>query len=359
MTDAYQQSWHYPRTELAKTYLKTLELGAPTMAIFAERRKGKTEFLNEDMTPLALSEGHRCCYINFWEDRSNPIACVVNGVERSLRPELGAASRGWKKEVSLNLGVLQAKVTKDADKSVQTANAALQCLLEAKGSVLLQCDEIQHLATRPEFEDFTASLRTFIDGNKRRIRTIFTGSSQDNLNRLFRHQRAAFYNSASIAPFPDMGIDFIEFLVNRFEYLSGRRLTVEEVMPVFIDHHFSPALIVELLQVMVRDGVYDICSGLQHYNHLNPPNADNQQTWEALTALDQELLRYLAEKDQGPLYHNERYKAFSAAVGAKVTQSAVQVSLNRLREGGLLIKAGHGQWDFENAHFKSFVQDQK
>jgi len=36
----------------------------------------------------------------------------------------------------------QAKITKDADKSVQTANSALQCLLEAKGAVLLQCDEI-------------------------------------------------------------------------------------------------------------------------------------------------------------------------------------------------------------------------
>jgi len=358
MTAPYQQSWHYPRSELAKTYLKTLELGAPTMAIFAERRKGKTEFLNEDMSPLARSEGYRCCYINFWEDRSNPVACVVNGVERCLRPELGSAIRGWKKEVSVNLGALQAKITKDADKSVQTANSALQCLLEAKGAVLLQCDEIQHLATRPEFEDITASLRTFIDSNKKRVRTIFTGSSQDNLNRLFRHQRAAFYNSASIVPFPDMGIDFIEFLVKRFEYLSGRSLTVDELMPIFIEHHFSPALIVELLQVMVRDGFYDIQTGLQHYNALNPPNADNQQIWEVLTALDQLLLKYLTQDDSGPLYHKDRYKEFSDTIGTKVTQSAVQVSLNRLRERGLLIKVAHGSWGFESTHFKAFVQDQ-
>lgn len=65
MTKAYEKSWHYPRVELAKSYLKTLEHGASTMAIFAERRKGKTEFLNDDMTPLAISEGHRCCYANF------------------------------------------------------------------------------------------------------------------------------------------------------------------------------------------------------------------------------------------------------------------------------------------------------
>ncbi len=28
------------------------------------------------------------------------------------------------------------------------------------------CDEVQHLATNPAFEDFTASLRTFIDSNR-------------------------------------------------------------------------------------------------------------------------------------------------------------------------------------------------
>ena len=63
-------------------------------------------------------------------------------------------------------------------------------------------------------------------------------------------------------------------------------------------------------------------------------------------------------EDMSPLYHKERYREFSETIGAKVTQSAVQVSLNRVRERGLLIKAGHGLWDFESAHFKAFVQDQ-
>ena len=50
MKKSYEKSWHYPRSQLAENYLATLEHGAPTMAIFAERRKGKTEFLNDDMT---------------------------------------------------------------------------------------------------------------------------------------------------------------------------------------------------------------------------------------------------------------------------------------------------------------------
>lgn len=358
MTEAYKTSWHHPRSDLAKNYLMILEHGAPTMAIFAERRKGKTEFLTDDMTPLAISQGHRCCYVNFWEDRSNPVACIVNGVNRSLKAELGSALRGWKKEISVNLGALQAKITKDADQSVQTANAALQYLLEPKGTILLQCDEIQHLATRPEFEDVTASLRTWIDSNKKRVRTIFTGSSQDNLNRLFRNSRAPFYNSASIVPFPDMGIEFVEFLANRFHYLSGRTLAAETIMPVFIEHHFSPAFIVELLQVMVRDGVYDIDDGIAHYYTLNPRNADSLQIWSSLSELDQAILKHFVHPDSGPIYHKDRYHDLSQETGAKVTQGSVQASINRMRDKGLLIKVGHGTWDFENSNFKAFIKEQ-
>jgi len=201
----YTKTWHFARTDLAKTYIQTLKIGPQSLAIFAERRKGKTEFLTEDVTPLAIESGYRCCYVNFWADRSDPVACLVNGVEQSLKQELGGPLRGWKKELSVNLGILQTKLIQSSNNNVQTANAALQYLMEPKGAVLLLCDEVQHLATRPAFEDFSASLRTFIEINKDRLRVIFTGSSQDNLNRLFKNQRAAFYNSASITPFPDMG----------------------------------------------------------------------------------------------------------------------------------------------------------
>lgn len=60
MAEPYKSSWHFPRTMLAESYLLSLKQGAPTMAIFAQRRHGKTEFLTHDMTPLAESEGHLC-----------------------------------------------------------------------------------------------------------------------------------------------------------------------------------------------------------------------------------------------------------------------------------------------------------
>ena len=36
--------WHFPRIELAIAYLKQLKAGLNSIAIFAEKRKVKTEF---------------------------------------------------------------------------------------------------------------------------------------------------------------------------------------------------------------------------------------------------------------------------------------------------------------------------
>ena len=92
---------------------------------------------------------------------------------------------------------------------------------------------------------------------------------------------------------------------------------------------------------------------------LNPPDTDNKQTWNALTALDREVIMHLVQSDAGPIYHKEQYKKFGEKMGAKVGQGAVQASINRLRDQGILIKIGHGQWGFENSGFKIFVQDRQ
>ena len=344
--------WHFSRENLAKTYLKTLEVGPQSLAIFAERRKGKTEFLNYDLTPIARKQGFRCAYVNFWEDKSSPNHSVVNGINRSIQ----ADAKRWETSISVDLGLLKAKMEQTPRTSPHCANEALDCLVRTKGPVLLMCDEVQHLATHSDFEDFTAALRTFIDRNKENVRVVFTGSSQDNLNRLFRNQRAAFYNSASITPFPDMGIEFVTFLSERFYELTRRRIPVDAIFKIFASHYFSPAFIVELLQVMVRDGFYDLDAGLDYYHSLNPQDTEHELTWSGLSALDKEVLKHLALPKPAPLYTPEAYAHFTENLGIAIGQGAVQAALKRLRERGVLNNAARGVWNFENKGFKHFVQ---
>lgn len=347
--------WHYSRNELAKHYVNTLVTGAQSLAIFAERRKGKTEFCLYDLMPYAIEQGYRCVYVNFWEDKSNPSACVVNAVVKSLEDELTGFLRGWKKELSVKVGGLQAKISKAADVDPSTANEAFRYLMRMDGPVLLICDEVQHLATNPSFEDFTAALRTFIDSNKDRLRVVFTGSSQDNLNKLFKKQKAAFYQSASLTPFPDMGEGFAQYLSELFRSLTGRDIDSSEIMSVYSANHYSPAFIVELLQVMVRDGFYDMKSGLEYYYQLNPLNQEHDLSWSELSAIDKEILKLLACSDDAQLYSPDTFVLFSEAIGVKVKKSTVQAALKRLRESGVLLNVGRGQWEYENSAFKDYV----
>lgn len=51
--------WHYPRPELATTYLQVFDLGLMSArALFAKRRMGKSEFLEQDLIPAAREVGY-------------------------------------------------------------------------------------------------------------------------------------------------------------------------------------------------------------------------------------------------------------------------------------------------------------
>ena len=348
-----QSKWHYPRTDLATAYLQQLEAGLNSIAIFAERRKGKTEFLLEDLTPIAKEKGLRTAYINFWERKSDPVYCVTQGIRRSIETD---SPRKWKNEFSLKLGIFQSKTTIDSNKYPEIAGEALDMLLSSKGGgVLLMFDEIQHLASDPSYEELIATLRTFLDTNKKRVRAVFTGSSQDRLNTIFRKQKAAFYRGASLVEFPDMGDDFVDFLLANFHDITKRKLQKTKGYEIFEDYNYSPFLIVDLLQTMMREAIFDLNEGLEYYRDQHDPNEEWQELWESLKQIDQLILREIII-GLLPLYHKESYALISDKLGLdKVTRGMIQSSINRLREQGILNNEGHGQWAFESTAFEGFV----
>ena len=58
--------WHYPRPKLAAKYLQTFDLGLTSArALFAKRRMGKSEFLEQDLIPAARELGYMFNDANF------------------------------------------------------------------------------------------------------------------------------------------------------------------------------------------------------------------------------------------------------------------------------------------------------
>jgi len=347
--------WHYPRTELALSYLKQLEAGLNSIAIFAERRKGKTEFLLDDLSPAAKDNGLRTAYINFWERKSDPVYCITQGVRRAIESDSPRLVRKWKNEFSIKLGVFQSKTTLDASMYPEIAGEALDMLVTPKGGVLLMFDEIQHLATDPAYEELIATLRTFLDTNKKKVRAVFTGSSQDRLNKIFRRQKAAFYQGASLVEFPDMGEDFIIFLLANFNDITNRKLSKKKSLEIFSEYNRSPFLIVDLLQTMMREGIYDLGKGLGYYLEINNPEDEWRELWESLKLIDQLVIKDVISATR-PLYHVDTYTLIRDKLGLdNVTRGIVQSSVKRMREQGILNNESHGQWVFESKSFEDFV----
>ncbi len=358
MAEAYTKSWHFPRTDLARGYLKALVDGAASLALFAERRKGKTEFLRDDLKPLAIKEGIQVCYINFWRDRVSPENCVLAGVKKTLEESLKTGLSGLQKELSLNLGVVSAKLSSQQQPQLSDAITALDEVIKHSDRTLFMFDEIQHLATSDRFLPFTASLRTFLESEKGSVRAVFTGSSRDNLDRLFRLHKAPFFNAASLVPFPDLDAAFTTFLVKRFEYLSRRSLDADVLLSIFVSQGFSPAYVVELLQFMNNSGVYELGEGKRRYDELNPPDLGAKQSWESLNALDKELMARFELSPEKSLYTPETYTELATKLGTKVTKSAIQNGIERLRDKGLIWREGRGIWRIENQQLSAIVRDE-
>jgi len=59
-------------TKLAAKYLQVFDVGLTSArALFAKRRMGKSEFLEQDLIPVARDAGYLTVYLNLWDARSH------------------------------------------------------------------------------------------------------------------------------------------------------------------------------------------------------------------------------------------------------------------------------------------------
>ena len=349
--------WHFPRTQLAQSYVQQLQAGLSSIAIFAERRKGKTEFLLEDLTPALEKAGFRCAYINFWELKTDPIHCIVKGIERSLKQHNRQLLKGWQKDINIKVPGIELKSINLPKEQQAFAYDAMELLLENKGDVVLMFDEIQHLASDEKFEPLIATLRTFLDTNRKRVRAVFTGSSQSRLNRIFKHHKSAFYRGASLVNFPDMDEQFVAYLIGVYEKLTSVLLDEQKANQLFAQFHYSPFILVDLMQTMMREGISDFDEGLNYYQQTNDVLAPWRKVWGSLKLIDQLLLTQIVVH-QKPIYHQDTYELMADLLGIEqVTRGMLQSSLTRLKDKGLVVSVARGQFELESQEFLQFLTD--
>lgn len=78
-------TWYFPRVELAKQYLKILEIGiSSNLAIIAPRRKGKTLFVLKDVSKLARKKNYLPVYASLWQNINAPHEGIILALEEAI-----------------------------------------------------------------------------------------------------------------------------------------------------------------------------------------------------------------------------------------------------------------------------------
>lgn len=363
--------WHYPRTVLAKHLINGMRNNLlDRVSIFAYRKRGKTQFIKRDIIPMCREIGIVPIYVDFWADKSNPHACFMQSVLQAIEDNESFFDKlkGFFNISKVGTEIGSAKVELDVNTAEKSVHSELinvfNRLNRLDMPILLLLDEVQHLATRPEFDNFTSALRSFVvnrgDSN---VKCIFTGSSQEGLSQLFKDSKAPFFNSAQTQKFDELGEDFVRFELNTFKTVTrGVELNFDDAMLILLKQNRAPARFVEMLKLMALNCEYDINVG---FSRFDKDFLESKQIYEDLheqmSEIDIAILKLVLAAETRGLYSEVGLRKVSAMCpntelsGNVVTKNKVQKSVQKLKKLGVLYSSGFGKLEFENLDFKDYL----
>jgi len=338
------------------------------LALFAPRRMGKTEFLLLDLALEAEGRNYQVGYCSFWNLQENPakaLRITLDGIKKvgPWREKWLSYAQATTSELSAGFGNTNIKL-RTQPKS-QVIQDDLLAIIDGMGKLarkrqptLLLLDEVQHLADE-RYGPFVATLRTQFDEHRQKIKVVFTGSSRDGLQRMFRDRKAPMFHAAQQVDFPDLDAKFVVFMLKAFEQASKRKLAVAPATRIFKQLGNNPSLFHHLLRHMVIKGLWDIEQGYDNFRALIDVEADYRLQWQNLKPIDHATLAFLAQQPDSGVYGEAARDAIGEEMGVgQVSVKAVQNALDRLREAQIIYSPNRGEWVFEDPEFAHWVCEQ-
>jgi hypothetical protein len=242
--------WHFSRPALAMAYLDAFDLRLSlARGLFARRRMGKTEFLQQDLLPAAWERGYLVAYTNLWDNRAAPDTALVSALMDALEPYgvkalfagPGRPVRKLKAGTKIPGGVegsIEAELG-STDGTASHLGEVLKQLDSQKKPLLLVIDEAQVLAGA-NHSNFAHALRAALDVRKGHIKVIFAGSSETTLRAMFARASEPFYNWAPLEPFPLLRDEFVDFTIELMNTMARHQLTREQGKHAFTELHCTP-----------------------------------------------------------------------------------------------------------------------
>lgn len=366
---ATSDPWHYARPELAQRYLHMFALGLTSArGLFAKRRFGKSEFLEQDLIPAARAAGYRTAYVNLWDNREQPATALAEAITLAIEPR-GVAKLVKRLNTPLSKVKASAKLHGLAEGSIEaelsdraalsSAGMRLTTLLRGfnKQLLLLVLDEAQVLA-EPAHSSLTHALRSALDSRKGNIKVVFAGSSETTLRRMFGRPSEPFYNWAPLEPFELLGPEFVAALVKRTNTLTRFPLRLKDALAAFETLNRTPEFFRRFLDCYITNPDLGFEAALADTRGHVFNESTHLSYWNGLLAADRELLRLLAN-GAAELHGASARAALGTALGLDkpVSANTPYNSLKRLQASGVVAKVDYATYRFEDDAFAEWVRE--
>lgn len=353
---------YFPRTTLAQALLSSMRAGiSHAFTLFAPRRMGKTQFLLKDMKPLAEAEGFNVFYFSFMDDASVSIAesfqQALYQFSRDIQATEGVKSflGGIKRVDILGVGVERAEPKVDLIPKI--SDLMHQIAMDNLPSLLL-LDEIQELTRISEMEGLVRSLRTGLDMYQQQIKTIFTGSSANDLRMMFNNSKAPFFHFAHEIDFPVMGRDFSDFLADIYHQRTSKELDKEALYQIFEQVHHTPLYLRTMIQDMIINPELSLEVAAENRLEQIYGGSEYVSIWNGLSPLEKEILQIVLTYPDG-LYSKENREIMAHKLGLDaLSTSQIQGGVRKLERKNLLASYGHGGWYINPPMFGTWLKSQ-
>lgn len=359
--------WYFPRTKLAMQYLKILDAGiSSTLSIIAPLRKGKTLFLLNDMATLSKKEGYFPIYASLWQDIDAPHQGLIKAFDDALHvlnQKIPFHQLLQKRMTKASVGSdLIGKVALEFSQNPEKPDHKSLLMLDKQLSeleekvkdrtLLLLIDEIQHLATNPTFNALTHTLRTILDKRQGRVKAIFTGSSRHYMNLLLNDASSPFFHFSEIVPFPELGEDFIDFILKHLK--TNHQITVDkkQLFEAFVAMDYSPYWVMKVISRIItyNDTTED---AINYVKQLMVSAEGLCDIAKSLNPIDQ--IVFIALSKGIPPFSKEVLEEISEKTSHQGTPSNVQRSLERLLAQNLISRLEKGSYRIEKPSLRHYL----
>lgn len=370
MAPLIRDPWHYQLTEFASIVIGLFG-AVSAQRLYSPRRTGKTSFVKLDLWPAAVNAGYHPIYIDLWENTEDAAQTLAEGFRRAVEGLAVPDSRTGRtlqqpvrgvRALGFGIDMAEQLQRSPPDESLLQIRFWLDELVrQVDRPVLAIFDEVQQIALDRRAHAVSAALRAAVQAHSQSVKLFFTGSSQDQLARMFSDANAPFYQYGQALDLPILGSDFVNHIADQFEATATQlRLDRDKLSMAFETLDRKPGPFREMINAMLYARSTDIES------HLH--SQIDQETWRARDLIENKGLSRLELIVAARVAHGLSttgrkartvYREILGRNGNDVHIAEAQRALRRLRETGLIYKTEqHGDYRVVSAPIANELREQ-